>query len=226
MNGKHGKLRSIQHAVESLWSEKEMFVLLNRLSSLKEASETRVPFSIRLVILLQYGKLIITLPEEALDAQSLRSSARFDSLDKATQRIISSTLEIQTNVTSEISREIRDGMNALTTTVTQLLSRLESLNRDNNRRTRDIIWEGICKNEEISYQRGQHITAAIGMLDISDDAEQNLRSSVQCGIIRSLGYPALTNVMKISIRHTPVPSSGPFMTLPKNNCHGTICLIG
>jgi hypothetical protein len=48
-DGKHRKLRSLKHAVESLWSEKEIAVLLERLSNFKEALESRVLFSIKLV---------------------------------------------------------------------------------------------------------------------------------------------------------------------------------
>ena len=50
-DGKYRKLRSIQQAVESLWSEKEITVLLQRLSGLREALESRIIFSIRLEVL-------------------------------------------------------------------------------------------------------------------------------------------------------------------------------
>jgi hypothetical protein len=102
-------------------------------------------------------------------------------------------LETPVNTASEISREFHEGINALTITITQLLSRLESLNRDDHRRTRDIILEGIRKKEGVRASKEQEITAAIEMLDVSDAAEQELRTSVQDGIIRSLSYPAMTN---------------------------------
>jgi len=44
---KHRKWHSLYQAVESLWSENEIARLLKRLSSLKEAPETQVLFSIR-----------------------------------------------------------------------------------------------------------------------------------------------------------------------------------
>ena len=123
-DSKHRKLRSIQHAVESLWSEKEIAALLQRLSSLKEALESRILFSIRLGSLLSIVWAQIDIRRETLDAQSIRASARFDSLDIKTQQIVSAMLETRANITNEISREIQDGMNALTITLTQLLSRL------------------------------------------------------------------------------------------------------
>jgi hypothetical protein len=46
-DGKYRKFRSLQVAVESLWSGSEIAALLKRLSGLKEALGTRVLFSIR-----------------------------------------------------------------------------------------------------------------------------------------------------------------------------------
>jgi hypothetical protein len=48
-DGKHRRLRSLKHAVDSLWSDKEIAALLKRLSYFKEALVTRVLFSIRSV---------------------------------------------------------------------------------------------------------------------------------------------------------------------------------
>ncbi len=44
--GKLNKLRSLQQAVKTMWSEKEVLALAERLSSFKAALETRVLFSI------------------------------------------------------------------------------------------------------------------------------------------------------------------------------------
>ena len=49
-DGKHRLWRSLQHAIESAWSEREVTDLKNRLLSFKEALETRVLFSIPLVV--------------------------------------------------------------------------------------------------------------------------------------------------------------------------------
>jgi hypothetical protein len=46
-DGEHKKFRNLQQAVDSLWSPEEIAALLKRLSSFKEALETRVLFSIR-----------------------------------------------------------------------------------------------------------------------------------------------------------------------------------
>jgi hypothetical protein len=84
-------------------------------------------------------------------------------------------------------------MNALTITITQLLSRLESLNQDNHRRTRDIILQSICRKEGIQFSEEQEITAAIEMLDVSDTTERQLQTSIQHGILRSLRDPTTTS---------------------------------
>ncbi|KAG0648144.1 hypothetical protein D0Z07_6009 [Hyphodiscus hymeniophilus] len=178
-HGKHRVWHTIQSVVKTLWSPKEIAALQKRLSGFREALVTRVVVSIR----------------DFLDHEAIRNSARFDTLDATTQQIVSSLLEAQINTTDRhqrLSREFRDGMNSLTITITHLLSRLESLNQDSHRRTRDTILEGICKNKGFSFG-GQSITSAIEMLDISDDAEQKLRRSVQRGIIESLRFPAMTN---------------------------------
>jgi len=49
--GKHRKWESLHLAVCSLWNEKEIKSLLDRLITLKEALKTRILFSLRLVII-------------------------------------------------------------------------------------------------------------------------------------------------------------------------------
>jgi hypothetical protein len=46
-DSKHRKWQSLKYAVKSLWSEKEISTLVERLSALKKALETRLLFSIR-----------------------------------------------------------------------------------------------------------------------------------------------------------------------------------
>jgi hypothetical protein len=46
-NGKFKGLRSLQHAVKTVWSEREVAVLMRRLLTLKETLESHVLFSIR-----------------------------------------------------------------------------------------------------------------------------------------------------------------------------------
>lgn len=49
--GKHRKWESLRLALRSLWSEKDIKGLLDRLVALKEALNTRALFSLRLVII-------------------------------------------------------------------------------------------------------------------------------------------------------------------------------
>ena len=128
-----------------------------------------------------------------LDAQSLGLSTRFDSLDAQTQQILSSVLEISANNTSEHSKELHDTMRELTIAITQLLSRVESLNHDFVRRKRNIIMERLLRGSGIRFHSEQEVTAEVEMFAVSQIVEQQLRTSVNRKIIRSLSYYGMTN---------------------------------
>jgi hypothetical protein len=128
-----------------------------------------------------------------LDAQSLGLSTRFDSLDVQTQQILSSVLEISANNTSEHSKELHDTMRELTIAITQLLSRVESLNHDFVRRKRNIIMERLLRGSGIRFHSEQEVTAEVEMFAVSQIAEQQVRTSVNRKIIRSLSYYGMTN---------------------------------
>ena len=83
-------------------------------------------------------------------------------------------------------------MNALTITVTRLLSRLESISQVDHRRTRDIILKRICEEKDVQYRKEQQIAAGVEMLDVSKAVEWRLRRSVLQEIIGSLRYPIMT----------------------------------
>ena len=115
-----------------------------------------------------------------LDAASVRSSARFDSLDEQTQRIITTLLE-----------QSRAASHEITIALTQLVSRLEAINDERHRQTRDLILEG-------RRRKGKpgdvfEITAGIEMLSVSEVEENHLRNSIQTEILESLKYSTMTN---------------------------------
>ena len=193
-DGKNRRLGSLQVAVRSLWNEKEILGLSKRLATLKEALETRVLLSIRSVITCRHPEqeIIDCLPRETINLQSIRTSARFDSLDQQTQQVLSSILQCHNDIAGHVSRE----MMAITTTVSQILSRLCSRNQgshDVQLCTRGNILEQMCERENHQYHKTQQITAGIEMLSVSDGVEQQVRKSVQMVILRRLGYVEMTS---------------------------------
>jgi hypothetical protein len=75
-DGKHKKLRSIQQAVACLWSENEISDLMQRLSSFRQALETRVLLSIRSGMLLVW----IVLDTKLFNTEIQSTRRRFPSL--------------------------------------------------------------------------------------------------------------------------------------------------
>jgi hypothetical protein len=99
-------------------------------------------------------------------------------------------------IAGEVSRQIREGISAITIAVSQILSRLESQNQgshDIELRSRSAILKQICQRENLQHHISQEITAGIEMLSVSDGVEQRVRKSVQMTILRRLGYAEMTN---------------------------------
>lgn len=91
-----------------------------------------------------------------------------------------------------MSQEFHDGMGALIITITQLLRRLEHSNQDSHRRTRNMIRDRICKDQ--NYPPLDHqIIAGIEMLDVSDTLEQQLRAALHDSITKSLVYTSMNH---------------------------------
>ena len=133
---------------------------------------------------------------EDLNTQAIRMSSRFDTLDQQTQQILVSILESSSTTTTKISRDLREQMTAQTVAFTQLLSRIESLNKDQNRIARSNIYQEI--SADVPFGAGdeeeiQGITADIEMLGVSDAAEHKVRTAIHDEILQSLRYPAMTN---------------------------------
>ncbi|KUJ09034.1 uncharacterized protein LY89DRAFT_788448 [Mollisia scopiformis] len=171
-SGKRLAWSSVQVALRSLWSEKKIAAYIKRLAALKDVLESRVLFSIRCAV---------------------RTSARFDCLDRQTQRIISAMLGQHTAMSKAVSGVIRDEITALTITLSQILSRREFKSEDDHLRTRQIILQQLCQREHQSYPSGGDIVAGIEMLQVSDTQENRLRDFLQRGFIRSLWYEEMTH---------------------------------
>jgi hypothetical protein len=235
-DGKLRTLRSLQHVVETAWSRQEKEDLKKRLLSLKGALETRVLFAIRYVRTLLCITFDLMSSRENLNDLSLRTSARFDSLDQKTQQILSSLVD-STNITTETSQELREYMIAQTATISQILSRVELLNQDNHHRTRDIIFQCIAqelqalKAEDNRGQKGQlekayDIIARIEMLNVSDDNERMLRTAVQNAIFQSIQYPSMTARYEDIVEAYPKTFEWAFMIPLKSIFHGAISPVG
>lgn len=124
---------------------------------------------------------------ENLGAESLRTSARFDSLDRQTQHILTSMIESSEHLKGNASWCFREGFHALTIMISQLLGHLEDKNKNEHLRTRDIVLERLCEYQSFRLMKSQ-IISEIEMLNVSDSSELKLRYSVQEAILRSLKY--------------------------------------
>lgn len=138
------------------------------------------------------------LIRQKVDEQSIRTSSRFDALDKQTQQILLSLIESQRLTTSEITREIRDQITAQTIVFTQLLSRIGTLNRSQHLETRRIMFKQISEEGGIECLKLMEdnigeIVAKIEMLDVSAAEELRTRKRVHTGILQSLHYLAMSD---------------------------------
>jgi len=148
---------------------------------------------------------ILSDNRDKLDSQAIFTSARFDSLDIQTQRIATSLLESGDNATKAISEELRYELDAQTMALTKLISRLESVNQDDHRQTRDIMLRRYHVEQSHRGNSAGHIgmprdpsgyeeiTSDIEMLDVSMNAEQNLRDLVADEVLRSLRFPSMSD---------------------------------
>ncbi|PVH79135.1 hypothetical protein DL98DRAFT_655557 [Cadophora sp. DSE1049] len=136
-NTEHRRLRSLQHAIKGLWNESEIASLIRRLSTLREALESHVLFSIR----------------QSLTAETARTCTRFDTLDREAQQILITVLESTSNTEKKLWKEFRDGMDALTITVSQLIGRFDLTSEDSRRVTRKKIVKRTCERQGIDWTR-------------------------------------------------------------------------
>jgi hypothetical protein len=124
---------------------------------------------------------------ESFDDQSIRISARFDRIDEQTKRIISVLLE-NSNVDCGYGFYSEGGSQIveITRTLTQLVGRLEILNQDNLRHSRNLALKCSCNYDE-------EIVADVEMLEVSHTEELKLRKAIQTKILMDLRYPEITS---------------------------------
>jgi hypothetical protein len=132
-------------------------------------------------------------------------------------------------------------LNAQTLAFTQLLSRLESLNRDDHRLTRDMLNERFCdrsarrRSRSDSSDTSDHfdssnnepgrlrlkykeIVSDIEMLDVSDTAESKLRAFVGKKILQSLWYSSMTSRYEDVIEAHPKTFEWAFTDSKEEEC--------
>jgi hypothetical protein len=100
-------------------------------------------------------------------------------------------LEYRNSIITQVSGQIQEEISAVTTTVAQLLSRVECLNRESFDMRCEILKE-ICNRSNLQDSPMQNITAGIEMLSVTDAAEQQLRNSVQNAILQRLRYTEMS----------------------------------
>jgi hypothetical protein len=110
-------------------------------------------------------------------------SDRFDSLDKQTQRIISSLLG-RDSILTNVSTDIKAQLSSQTLALTQLVSRLSTVNHCDHQKTREMVIKSQCGQEA-------EIIAGIEMLAVSDAQESKLRHYIQMHIIAGLKYASM-----------------------------------
>lgn len=111
------------------------------------------------------------------------TSTRFDALDVQTQRILNTLAEAKDGISYDVN---------LTQSIAKLLCRSEALNRSEHRKTRQMILDlrkAVLPRSDIA----DAITAQFEMLDVTDEEELQLRTSVQTRILELLKYPHMTD---------------------------------
>ncbi|KAE9362882.1 hypothetical protein N431DRAFT_490327 [Stipitochalara longipes BDJ] len=172
------KWESFQQAVKYVWSREEIADMMKRLANFREALNSRVLISLR----------------HQIDVQSLNTSARFDSLDEQTQFIISSLLEQNKTILLEFdssTARVREQNSVFMQTVSQMLCRLKHSNQDAHLRTRTMILDELIRDKMIHEE--PEIFTTFEMLNVSDDRESTIRTSVQAKVLQCLYYLTMTN---------------------------------
>jgi hypothetical protein len=118
---------------------------------------------------------------QKIDATFIRSSARFDALEKQTQQILGAITNTRENLTQDGVLEF----------LTRMICRAEAANQDEHLKTREMIAELIRKEDPSSTV--DVITARIEMLSVDTEQEELLRRSIQKRILEMLKYPEMTN---------------------------------
>ncbi|KAJ8063153.1 hypothetical protein OCU04_008394 [Sclerotinia nivalis] len=101
--GKRRKWQTLKQALKSVWSEKELMDLKNRLALLRDSIQMHIVVDLR----------------DQLSLISSSQTSRFDNLDFYTQTIVTALLKYH----DEVSKSVQDQ----TTAITQLLGRMELL---------------------------------------------------------------------------------------------------
>ncbi|TVY20871.1 Vegetative incompatibility protein HET-E-1 [Lachnellula arida] len=168
-----GKKRweSLKVAVKSAWSKDEIAALMQRLSIFRESLNSRILFSIRKIV-------------ENHDALS---SARFDSLEAQTQRILGAVIDNR----DALSRE-------LLVSITNILCHDRGLNQDEHHKTRQMISQSSraigsesCIEQSTFTLVDENTTEEIEPLDVTEARERN--ESVQGRLLSELSYATISS---------------------------------
>jgi hypothetical protein len=114
-------------------------------------------------------------------------SDQFDSLDKQTQLIILSLLDTEEKAT-KMSNEVREQIECQTLALTQIISRLSTINENEHRKTREMIMK---TSYDEKFLRNGDVVAEVEIFAVSDLQELKHRSSIQMLIREALAYPAM-----------------------------------
>ncbi|QSZ35983.1 hypothetical protein DSL72_007105 [Monilinia vaccinii-corymbosi] len=102
--GRRRKWQTLKQALKSVWSEKELIALMNRLALLRDSMQMHIVIDVR---------------RDQLNLISSSQTSRFDSFDSSTQTIITALLKHD----DEVRKSVQDQ----TAAITQVLGRMELL---------------------------------------------------------------------------------------------------
>ncbi|KAF7941879.1 uncharacterized protein EAE97_006716 [Botrytis byssoidea] len=167
-SGKRRKWETVKQALKSVWTEKDLTALTNRLTLLRDSIQMHIVVDLR----------------DQLDSISSNQEVRFDHLDYSTRTIITALLTHQ----GEVSKGIQDQ----TMAITQLLGRMEIL-AEKHAFPSGIVQQvdNIEVNQNKSLILAGEKTSQNQVLNNSEWHEKALRLQITQYLVQNLKFPAL-----------------------------------
>ncbi|KAF7925040.1 uncharacterized protein EAE98_007128 [Botrytis deweyae] len=166
--GKRRKWETVKQALKSVWTEKDLTALTNRLALLRDSIQMHIVVDLR----------------DQLDSISSNQEVRFDHLDYSTKTIITALLTHQ----DEVSKGIQDQ----TIAITQLLGRIEIL-AEKHTFPSGIVQQidKIEVNQSQSLILAEEQTSQNQVLHNHEWHEKALRLQIAQYLVQNLKFPAL-----------------------------------
>ncbi|KAF7891234.1 uncharacterized protein EAF02_001559 [Botrytis sinoallii] len=167
--GKRRKWETVKQALKSVWTEKDLTALTNRLALLRDSIQMHI---------------VVDLRRDQLDSISSNQGVRFDHLEYSTKTIITALLTHQ----DEVSKGVQDQ----TIAITQLLGRIEIL-AEKHTFPSGIVQQidKIEVNQSQSLILAEEQTSQNQVLHNHEWHEKALRLQIAQYLVQNLKFPAL-----------------------------------